>query len=106
MDERTVRLNVGGQSFEVARSTLCAHPGYLANLLDCDGSIFIDRDPAHFPSVLAWLRDGQGMALPESDAARRVHIAFFPYGNSNLAKNLLSLEGSSRLYQADSASKY
>ena len=77
MDERTVRLNVGGQSFEVARSTLCAHPGYLANLLDCDGSIFIDRDPAHFPSVLAWLRDGQGMALPESDAARRVHIAFF-----------------------------
>ena len=54
--------------------------GYLANLLDCDGSIFIDRDPAHFPSVLAWLRDGQGMALPESDAARRVHIAFFSIG--------------------------
>ena len=37
----SVRLNVGGQHFEVGKSTLARHEGYLATLLECDGDIFV-----------------------------------------------------------------
>ncbi len=67
-----VTLNVGGQLFTTRRSTLAAVEGsFLAALLserfradrDAQGNLFIDRDPAFFAHILAWLvRDG-GKAL-------------------------------------------
>jgi hypothetical protein len=56
----SIKLNVGGTTFEVLRMTLCDSE-YFKNLLDDiplnDESLFIDRDPNIFKHILNYLRD-------------------------------------------------
>ncbi|EOD36770.1 hypothetical protein EMIHUDRAFT_47209, partial [Emiliania huxleyi CCMP1516] len=62
---KVVNLNVGGKSFITLRSTLAESPTlreYVeraeANLeFSKDGATFIDRDPTHFPIILAHMRN-------------------------------------------------
>jgi hypothetical protein len=59
-----VKLNVGGSVFEVARSTLAAHPlSYFGHLLAAqpgpEGCLFVDRSPAVFDLVLQHLRGAE-----------------------------------------------
>ncbi|PRW39265.1 acetolactate synthase [Chlorella sorokiniana] len=71
-----VVLNVGGTLFTTTRTTLTTHGesmlaamfrGDMADskLTDAAGNPFIDRSPKHFPSILAYLRDGY-VPLPEA----------------------------------------
>lgn len=65
-----LKLNVGGaEHFVTTRTTLCAVKGsMLASMFgpdsefappkEIDGEIFLDRNPAAFPYVLDYLRDG------------------------------------------------
>jgi len=78
-----VALDVGGQLFHTALSTLGAAPDSLLGVMASaaawgfaseegpDGALFLDRDPAHFALVLAYLRHGQnhvGELLTDGDA--------------------------------------
>lgn len=76
-----VRLNVGGQRFEVARSTVALHPqGLLERLVANAGDeeLFVDRDPTLFRVVLNWYRNGQVDVPPRvSWTAVRRELDFF-----------------------------
>ncbi|KAF4672968.1 hypothetical protein FOL47_011157 [Perkinsus chesapeaki] len=71
---RSIRLNVGGVSFEVAESTLLRQQDTMLAALARDvwrpqgeGTIFIDRDPDVFRLVLRWLRDpSESIIVPSS----------------------------------------
>ena len=72
-------LDIGGQHFHTAGRTLQQHGPHLLSALgsgqfaceaQCDGYTFIDRDPAHFASVLAYLR-GQSLVFPSTEDVRR-----------------------------------
>ena len=94
---------------QARRSTLSSVDGYLKNLLDCDGDIFVDRDPAMFPYVLAWLRDGRNMVLPQAGGTASLDLlralrreaphfavnndffAFFPGPGSSILTNLFNI---------------
>ena len=67
-----VRLNVGGQRFEVGRSTLSRVGGYLATLIEAaeEEEVFVDRDPTLFRFILGWLRDGDNAVLPATAVDR------------------------------------
>eukprot|EP00929_Paragymnodinium_shiwhaense_P081522 TRINITY_DN42689_c0_g1_i2.p1 TRINITY_DN42689_c0_g1~~TRINITY_DN42689_c0_g1_i2.p1 ORF type:complete len:199 (+),score=41.64 TRINITY_DN42689_c0_g1_i2:49-645(+) len=60
---QTMKLNVGGEVFEVAQATLkTSHDNFFSALLsrwspDSSNPHFIDRDPQLFRYILAWLRD-------------------------------------------------
>ena len=72
----TIRLNVGGTSYEVSRSTIEQYPDtMLARMVSeawssDDGSdkdkkaLFIDRDGERFRYVLDYMRDGSDVSLP------------------------------------------
>lgn len=72
----TIRLNVGGTSYEVSRSTIEKYPDtMLARMVSeawssDDGSdkdkkaLFIDRDGERFRYVLDYMRDGSDVSLP------------------------------------------
>lgn len=94
--EATIDLNVGGQVFETARSTLVQQSdSYLSSLLsgryqvsrDRCGRIFINRDPDHFRTILNFLRNHQTPPMPrdsaESEALVRESqfygVHFFPF---------------------------
>mmetsp|Transcript_23856 Transcript_23856/g.75095 ORF Transcript_23856/g.75095 Transcript_23856/m.75095 type:complete len:284 (-) Transcript_23856:256-1107(-) len=73
--EKTVRLNVGGQLFEVSEEVLKRDPNSLLAALcgsesplesDEDGVVFVDRDWWTFRLLLKFLRDG---ILPEDETA-------------------------------------
>lgn len=64
-----LKLNVGGEHFVTTRTTLCAVEDsmmakmFLSNspfapLVEMNGEIFLDRNPAAFRYVLDYLRDG------------------------------------------------
>lgn len=64
-DEPIVYLNVGGQHFDIARSTLEKYPdtflcklvnGNISSRKDRKGRLFIDRDPRHFNDILNYYR--------------------------------------------------
>jgi len=66
MEECTL-LDVGGTNFHVSKSSLTRIDGHMLKVLvsgifapeeDSEGYIFLDRDPAQFAAVLAYLRDG------------------------------------------------
>lgn len=71
-----VKLNVGGHVFTTTYSTLQAFPeSFLARMfatelqpahIDNEGNCFIDRDGSLFHYVLQFLRDPEGMGLPQS----------------------------------------
>lgn len=64
-----VILDVGGCSFRAKKSTLCSSEGYFRKLISetwseqsetsAGKSLFIDRDPHCFPSILSYLRSGK-----------------------------------------------
>ena len=65
--KQRVKLNVGGSRFETTLSTLTRHPDSMLAVMfsgrhevpqDDDGYVFIDRDGAHFRTILNFLRDG------------------------------------------------
>ncbi|EFP09867.1 hypothetical protein CRE_21300 [Caenorhabditis remanei] len=70
----TVKLNVGGTTFQSTHSTLTKFDGYFKTMLetlvpvekDELGYIFIDRDPTHFRLILNFMRDGD-VGLPDSE---------------------------------------
>lgn len=59
-----VQLDVGGSEFCVERQDLLRVESFFSVLVSddfasevgADGTIFVDRDPTHFPDVLAMLR--------------------------------------------------
>ncbi|KAL4458267.1 hypothetical protein ABPG75_013132 [Micractinium tetrahymenae] len=69
-----ITLNVGGRLFHTTRATLTKHPDSMlaamfrgdmqAGLRDAQGHPFLDRDPTHFPTLLAYLRDSRIPPLP------------------------------------------
>ncbi|KAI7840140.1 hypothetical protein COHA_006179 [Chlorella ohadii] len=74
--DELIVLNVGGRLFHTTRATLTKHPDSMlaamfrgdmqaTALRDEQGHPFLDRDPAHFPFVLAYLRDGHIPPLPQ-----------------------------------------
>ena len=74
--ESTVLLNIGGTRFSVSRTTLLSEPDTYFSVVfsgrhdvraDADGAVFVDRSPAQFDALLAWLR---GKALPNTAEAR------------------------------------
>ena len=69
-------LAVGGRRFVTTRATLTRVPdtffcallsGRFGARTDASGAVFVDRDPAHFPALLEWLRCS---AMPEGREAR------------------------------------
>jgi uncharacterized protein YjbI with pentapeptide repeats len=69
-----VRLNVGGQVFCTARSTILSDPdtmlaklfgGYIPSAVDSTGAVLFDRDPEYFTPLLNYLRTGV-LTMPES----------------------------------------
>jgi hypothetical protein len=62
-----VTLNVGGKFFATFKGTLMNYEhSYFYAMLNsgnflpgADGSYFIDRDPTHFPTIMAYLRTGE-----------------------------------------------
>jgi len=83
--QRPVRLNVGGQTFWVARSTLAKYPdtvlGELANQQLDTGSgtlarlvnpFFIDADPAYFAYVVDYYRFGAPIYVDRSVDIRKL----------------------------------
>ena len=71
-DDRIIILDVGGTIFRAKKSTLASQEGYFRKLIsdawaegtesgnvDYDKSLFIDRDPHCFPSILSYLRSGK-----------------------------------------------
>jgi hypothetical protein len=73
--DEIVTLNVGGKLFRTTRATLTKHPDSMlaamfrgdmqaSGLRDEQGHPFLDRDPTHFPFILAYLRDGCLPPLP------------------------------------------
>ena len=80
----TVRLNVGGVVFEVARSTVDAQPeALLARMLKHAAvggkdALFIDRDPALFSVVLNYYRNGEVDVPPDASwTSVRRELDFF-----------------------------
>lgn len=72
-----VKLNVGGTKFETTLSTLTKYPDSLLAAMfsgrhkvpACDdGYVFIDRDGAHFQTILNCLRSGK-LSVPSSVSA-------------------------------------
>ena len=72
--DRTVTLNVGGQTFTTTTATLTNYPdtmlgamfsGRHALIQDKNGTYFIDRDGRHFHEILNFLR-GSTASTPES----------------------------------------
>ena len=84
---KTVRLNVGGQRYEVARSTLELHPDTMLYRLahkrwesDNDEPIFIDRDSIKFRYILDWMRDGKvNLPVTESFEAVRQELEYYGF---------------------------
>mmetsp|Transcript_25502 Transcript_25502/g.73668 ORF Transcript_25502/g.73668 Transcript_25502/m.73668 type:complete len:336 (-) Transcript_25502:1777-2784(-) len=79
VQEQPVRLDVGGQPFAVARSTLAKHPdtvlGQLASQLGTskrDQPVFIDADPAYFPYVVDYYRFGAPIYVDRSVDIRKL----------------------------------
>ena len=77
MAEQRGKLNVGGSRFETTLSTLTGHPDSVLGVMfsgrhevpqDDDGYVFIDRDGAHFRTILNFLRDGV-LDVPASQKA-------------------------------------
>lgn len=68
-EDAIIILDVGGVSFRAKKSTLSSSEGYFRNLISenwgesgesSEGkSLFIDRDPHCFPSILSYLRSGK-----------------------------------------------
>eukprot|EP00906_Rhabdomonas_costata_P016443 RCo023581 len=61
-----VVLDVGGTLFETTVKTLTSEPGSMLEAMfsgrfpvqkESDGTVFLDRDPTHFPVILNYLRD-------------------------------------------------
>ncbi|KAA0175477.1 hypothetical protein FNF27_03177 [Cafeteria roenbergensis] len=77
--DEVVELNVGGTVFTTLRATLVAFESSRLEAMlsgrwrvprDAAGRVFVDRDPALFGRVLAFLRDpAAGVALPAESAA-------------------------------------
>ena len=95
-----VRLNVGGQRFEVGRSTLSRVGGYLATLIEAaeEEEVFVDRDPTLFRFILGWLRDGDNAVLPATAVDRYtalqkngVHVIVYMGDNSHAGYFLLQI---------------
>ena len=97
--DKVVNLNVGGKSFITLRSTLAESPTlreYVeraeANLeFSKDGATFIDRDPTHFPIVLAHMRnkcEGLGLSLTLG-ATRHKTTVSLPKDHATLGELLL-----------------
>lgn len=62
--DSVVKLNVGGKEFVTLRSTLQINPVLYEHVLKAEannefikGSVFVDRDPAHFGTILQHLRN-------------------------------------------------
>ena len=78
-----VKLNVGGTSFETARTVLAMAPGFFGALFSGrhevstgdDGAVFIDRDPEHFRHILQWLAYGRDEHILSLPAATRLALA-------------------------------
>ncbi len=77
-DDDIIRLNVGGQKFTTARSTLCQVEGSLLATMfsgrwedavkrDEDGAVFFDFNPQYFSYILDYLR-AKRIATPEDPA--------------------------------------
>jgi hypothetical protein len=67
-----ITLNIGGTKFTTALSTLTSHKDTFFDALlsgkfpltkEPDGSIFIDRSPTYFGTILEYLRDGPKWTL-------------------------------------------
>jgi len=79
-DDDVVSINVGGTVFTSLRGTLSRFEGSRLEAVlsgrwrvprDESGRVFVDRSPALFPVVLAFLRDpARGVSLPADDADR------------------------------------
>jgi hypothetical protein len=67
-------LDVGGTRFHTTTATLQTHgdrhllaamvSGAFAPEADAENVLFVDRDPAHFATILRYLRDGNVCGLP------------------------------------------
>ena len=70
-----VKLNVGGQSFKIAKKLLAnsGSPVFIA-MLDkgpgADGAHFLDRDASQYRHVLNFLRDGDNFLIPQNPVVR------------------------------------
>lgn len=113
--EVMIELNVGGTTFQTARTTLCQQPdSFLAGIAsgrhsvdrDKSGKVFIDRDGEQFRSVLNFLRNPKKPPMPrdcvESELlaaeAAFYGIHFFPFplvfaiGGHNGVEHLRAVE--------------
>ncbi|XXQ34154.1 Potassium channel tetramerization-type BTB domain-containing protein [Plasmodiophora brassicae] len=64
-----IPLNIGGQRFEVLRSTLMRYPdSLLAKIGRSASPLYIDRSPTYFPLIVDLFRTGKPIGLPASAA--------------------------------------
>ncbi|CEL95738.1 unnamed protein product [Vitrella brassicaformis CCMP3155] len=87
MSGETVKLNVGGKTFEVAKSTLTKHPdALLAKLVDAKWhaqqteAIFVDADGSLFEYVLQYYRRGAPVIIPYTVTKGQLKKEFDYYG--------------------------
>ncbi|KAL6071323.1 SH3KBP1-binding protein 1 [Balamuthia mandrillaris] len=74
LQPKVVKVNVGGHVFTTSSTTMCMCTGSMLEAMFSgrhaltpmeDGSVFIDRDPTHFRTILNYLR-GNKPVLPEN----------------------------------------
>lgn len=92
-EPKTIRINVGGQFYEVSRSLIEQHEDtMLARLVsdtwlaDPDATIFIDRDGERFKYVLDYLRYGK-VSLPFTVPREMFLLDMEYYGFSSVDKD-------------------
>ncbi|CEL95409.1 unnamed protein product [Vitrella brassicaformis CCMP3155] len=100
MTTEVVKLNVGGKTFEVAKSTLMKHPdAMLAKLVDekwtpnQSEALFVDADGDLFAYVLQYYRRGTPVSVPHHDGVTKDQLKKeFDYFGIPLSDDMIAVE--------------
>ncbi|KAM9963235.1 hypothetical protein ACTFIW_006460 [Dictyostelium discoideum] len=90
VDEKIIKLDIGGKFYSTSLSTLTKYPNSMLGVMfsgryelprDKDGKVFIDRDGKLFGFILSYLRDGPLWIPPvDMDLKRRVEVEMSYFG--------------------------
>lgn len=101
LNEKRIKLNVGGQHFTTTLTTLQSYPnsmlaamfsGRFSLKLDEDGEYFIDRNGKIFEIILDWLRTGMPPTITDPLLRKKVAVESSYYGLEYRDNNIQNLD--------------